>query len=719
MMKRSVAALCGALIIAVCGLSVGCASDERERSETEPPTRNDAAFTQSLTDTEKEFNGLFDNPGNFPVSFVYGGVYYDGLRGFTVESRSDTLSGAKRTLNIKLSHPDKKLAVTVEAAVYPNYDAYEWTVWFANEGKTDSAVLSDVWACDMSLKGANPYIKGNMGDYGGYFVPYEKKLGDDSLVFDADTGRSSEQYLPYFNVETDSGGVMTAVGWPGTWRTEFKYDGTSTRMLATGTTGLYAYLKPGERIRTALMAFVRYYERDEAHAVNKWRRWAIDCNMPYEDAAETHKVQATATVGFVSDTPQGWYRGGSEFENSGTWRSSYEAVKSRGLRFDYHWFDAGWYTDPGGSSLPDSWFGVGSWTIDSAKWPQNTLKEYTDKMEEGLGVKGTLMWFEVERFHGAVDVFQSTYGANPDWLIPAQGENYLVWHGNDEAVDWLFAKIVTAMDKAGADVYREDHNFAPAAAFRAGDALQGANRSGITENFHFQGKFKLWERIIDWQKRTGRPAFIEMQSAGGNRQDLSLLRYSVSFFRSDSDIVLDPPFTVSKVNTLNKWIPFGGVLFGRVSETDGTNPRDKYQWRSAYSSNLCVPLQFQNLTEETWSLLQWGLEEFDKYKEYVFYDFYELTPVKPLYDKQQWVSRMYYDPVSKRGVLETFNFPDSKENVKVIKLQGVDPDLWYSLTDPDGINGTSVIKGSELIKGYEIYLSPRSSSLIWIDSINL
>lgn len=722
MRKRKLLILLQVLIFSFSAVFGGCSANQQAKTDYGQKTaqKNSVKEDDSMTNkTQREFEFFMNDKEEIPVSFVYGGTFYDGLKGFTKVDTVDVTEGEKRSLTTKFLHSDQKLLVTVDAAFYKDYDAYEWTVWFENVGTTDSRVLSDLWGADFELEGANPVVKGNLGDYAGHFAPFTRDLAKGDQVFDANTGRSAEQFLPYFNLETDDGGVAMAIGWPGTWRAEFQKDGNKTRILANGTTGLKTYLKPGEKVRTALMAFVRYYNRDEDEATNKWRRWVIDCNMPYETAQKTNKVPAVASVGFVSDTPFGWYRGGSEFENSTTWEDSYNAVYQRGLKFDYHWFDAGWYLDPRGSSLPDSWFSVGSWTVDRTKWPGNSLREYTDSMEKGLGVKGTIMWFEVERFHGAPIDINSAYGLDTDWLIPAQDSNFLVWHGNPDATDWLFNKITSAMTLAGADVYREDHNFPPVAAFRVGDALQGENRKGITENLHFQGKFKLWERIIDWQARTGRPTFIEMQSAGGNRQDLALLRYSVSFFRSDSDIVLNPPATVSKINALNKWIPFGGVLFGRVVDTDSTNPRDKYQWRSTYSSHISVPLQFRNLNEDTWKLLEWGLEEFEKYKEYVFYDFYELTPWKPLYVEDQWVSRMYYDKTLKKGVLETFNFPKTGETSTVVKLKGLDPNQYYSLTDPDGINGVSIIKGKDLMNGYRIYLQPRSSSLLWIDPVEI
>ncbi|MDR1094206.1 MAG: alpha-galactosidase, partial [Clostridiales bacterium] len=630
--------------------------------------------------------------------------------------RTEKTEGAKTSVTLDFRAPDGKLTVTAECAVYRDYDAYEWTVWFANADQSNTAVLSDIWAADMKFAGANPVLKGNYGDHAATYTPFTRDLAQETAVLEGTSGRATQQWMPYFNIETDAGGVMAAIGWPGTWKAEFSRDGDAVRYLGAGTTGFAAYLEPGERARTPLMAFVRYFERDEDLATNKWRRWYIDCNMPYEEAGSAEKVQPMASVAFLSDTPKGWYTGGSEFEDSTTWRASYETVKAQGLKFDYHWFDAGWYVDSAGNSLPDSWAATGTWELDSKKWPGDTFKEYTSTMSEGLGTK-SMLWFEPERINANPRALELNFGFKPQWLLPQMSGQYLADYTQSECVNWVFGRIKAAMEKCGISLYREDFNTNPVYAFRAGDALRGgAGREGITENLYYQGHFDLWDRVIAWCAETGRSTFIDVSASGGNRNDLETLRRAVPLFRSDSDITFNVPFALSKVNALNKWLPFGGLLFGRLSETNDTNPRDKYQWRAAYSTHIAVCLQFQKLTPETWELLRWGLEEFNRFKPYLYYDFYELTDWKPLFDKKQWVSRLYFDSASGKGAWQTFRLPDSPEARKKIVVRGVDPDKWYRLTDPDNLNGAARVKGSELLAGYDLYLpAARTASLIWID----
>ena len=670
-----------------------------------------------LTKAQSQFDNYFTSLSTIPISFVYGDKFYNGFSGFKITSQSTLVENDQSKLFIKLAHPDKVLTVTIEAVMYNAYDAYSWTVYFENSGSVDSEIIQALSAADLTVKGGNPVIKNNLGDYGGHFAPVSYPLTDEPLYFDANTGRSTEELMPYFNIETDEGGAMMAIGWSGTWNAQFSKTEDGVKVKATGTSGLKTYLKPGEKIRTARMVFVSYDKRDESLATNKWRKWMINCNMPHESISDDTPVQPASIVGFVSDTEWGWYRGGSGDENHETWQKSYDTLKARDLKFDYHWFDAGWYEASGGGTLAgNNWWPVGSWIIDSVKWPENTLNQYLTTVKNGLAKKGSVMWFEVERLNGNF-IDMNRLGANPIWYLPEYGQNYVLNLGNKDARDWIYNRIISTMASAGATIYRQDHNFTPSSAFSTGDMEQGPNRTGITENLYFQGEYELWEKIIQWQIRTGRPPYIEGQSAGGNRQDIEILQYMVSFFRSDSDITLDPAAAVSKINALNKWIPFGGVLFGQLSGRSDTNDRTKFQWRSSYSSTHCLCLQFQNLNEDTWNLITWGLEEFNKYKTYTFYDFYELTPWKPLYKNDQWSARMYFDEATDKGVLEVFNFANTKENKTVVKLKGVNPNHLYTLTDPDGINGVRVISGKALLEGYEIYLSPENSSILWIDPV--
>ena len=81
--------------------------------------------------TLDKYTAMLEDLATLPVSFVYDGAEYRGLDTkaggpFKEKSRRFTASGDGRKLSttVELAFRDK-LAVTLEAAVYPDYCAYE------------------------------------------------------------------------------------------------------------------------------------------------------------------------------------------------------------------------------------------------------------------------------------------------------------------------------------------------------------------------------------------------------------------------------------------------------------------------------------------------------------------------------------------------------------------------------------------------------------------
>src|SRR5690606_25521371 len=106
------------------------------------------------------------------------------------------------------------------------------------------------------------------------------------LTFRSVNGRPTHILFPYFNLEHGDGGALLALGWGGTWEAEFTaQDERVTRFRGTGTNDLRTYLRPGERIRTALVAVLPYGVSDEDLATNLSRRWYLYHNLPRKNAA--------------------------------------------------------------------------------------------------------------------------------------------------------------------------------------------------------------------------------------------------------------------------------------------------------------------------------------------------------------------------------------------------------------------------------------------------
>ena len=76
------------------------------------------------------------------------------------------------------------------------------------------------------------------------------------------------------------GGLILAVGWPGQWAASFARDAASGLQVTAGQELTHLYLKPGEEIRTPLMALLFWKGTDPVRAQNLWRRWMLAHNVP-------------------------------------------------------------------------------------------------------------------------------------------------------------------------------------------------------------------------------------------------------------------------------------------------------------------------------------------------------------------------------------------------------------------------------------------------------
>ena len=93
-------------------------------------------------------------------------------------------------------------------------------------------------------------------------------------------GRPNNSAFPYYNLQMPGGGILMAIGWPGEWASSFTRDGDRNLHVTAGQQIVHLYLKPGEEIRSPLMALVFWKGADVVAAQNIWRRWMIAHNLP-------------------------------------------------------------------------------------------------------------------------------------------------------------------------------------------------------------------------------------------------------------------------------------------------------------------------------------------------------------------------------------------------------------------------------------------------------
>lgn len=650
-----------------------------------------------------------EHPETIPFSFVYGGKEYSGFSSeyFILQEKKTDTAGDKESTRFVFSFA-KQLKVTLLLTHYFSHGATEWTVWFENTSSENSDVLENI-KTELVFEGANPVLKGILGDHGNLYAPYRKDLLEAPVEFSSDSGRATHGNFPYFNLEYGDGGAMLAIGWAGTWKASFSSDGEKTTYTASAVNGMQTYLKPGEKIRTALFVCAPYTVRDEDYATNFWRDWYIKHNMPKADATGAD-MEPFSTCCLASDTglPNS---DGSISERYYTWKPSLEKMFEENVKVDFRWFDAGWYVRPDGESEETRWWStVGTWELDPVKWPGRTFLESTDFAREH-GMK-TLVWFEPERVTDPENLAKN-FGYNTDWAIRVDGGKTISNNIGDPACfDWTVGRICKMLRENKVEMYREDNNCDAAALWKYLDRREGENRLGITECKLIDAHYRMWDEIIACTLSYGGCGFVDSCASGGGRNDLESMRRGVPILRSDNDRTT-ASLRLSMTTSFNRWIPFCGANTKEKKEQLAlTGISDPYVWRASYLPALNVDSQFVQDPDQDFDILRFGLNEWKRINRYLLKEFYVLTPWHSEQERDSFTAYSFFDPESETGVLLAFRGEDCTESEVSLCLpftQGKD----YILTDAD--SGKTITTKDE----FDLYFEcPRQARLLFVKRKN-
>ena len=326
-----------------------------------------------------------------PFSFRYGDQPVDSLlSGWTKTTRSEQLSAGREQYTITWKDPKTGLEVRSVAVRYGDFPVVEWTVYFKNAGAANTPILADIQALDVAFqRGADSaefVLNGNKGDFeaADSYEPFRLELraarrdynnkGEHRFSPGA-SGRSSHGPTgwPYFNLQMPGEGIIIAVGWPGQWACSFTRDETTGLAVRAGQELTHLYLKPGEEIRTPLIAMLFWKGVDVVRSQNLWRRWYMAHNLPRVKGVPQPPVAQVHTTGSLEDIPR------------------IEEMLAAGIQFDNCWRDAQtpgekpltWWpseTGPYNKTVhprASPWWNSGTWDIDRTKYPEG-FKPFSD-----------------------------------------------------------------------------------------------------------------------------------------------------------------------------------------------------------------------------------------------------------------------------------------------------------------------------------------------------
>jgi len=636
-----------------------------------------------------------------PFSFAYCGEPFVGLMGnWALKRATRRLDENRAEHAVAWNDPETGLAVRCMAIEYHDFPVVEWTVYLKNTGASQTPIISDLQALDAGFErcsaGNDPFVLHHQlgtTNSPSDFQPMRTFLDPGAKTRIAPVGaRPTGTDLPYFNLEMPGHGVIVVVGWPGQWAAQFTADKAGDLRVRAGQELTHFRLYPGEEVRSPLVV-LQCWQGDRIRAQNIWRRWMLAHNLPRPNG-RTLAPMSGACDG--NDFP-------GMLTNAKGEKEYIDRYLEEGIRPDFWWIDAGWYSIPSGY---DDWTQTGTWEADKKRYP-NGLREVSD-YARAKGMK-TIAWFEPER------VTRGTWlEKHPEWLfaesdegdphgVPNDGRRQYSGDlaygrrldlGNPEAWNWLVNHIDQLLTEEGIDVYRQDYNWeGPLGSWRRNDP---EDRQGITEIKYVMGYLAYFDELL---RRHPDMPFIDTCAGGGQRMDLETLRRAVPLWRCDGADVSD----VRQCQTygLSFWVPYHGT---------GIAGDGQYTARSDMVPFLALMWNMKDKALN-YPMLRRIMAEWRETAACCLGDYYPLTPYS--LGDDAWMAWQFDCPEKGAGMMQVFRRANSPFESARFQLKGLVPGARYTVKNLD-VEGAVEMTGKELMEqGLPVILSNRPKAAIY------
>lgn len=648
----------------------------------------------------------------WPFSFLLDGARVEKSEGWTVERVLREPDAGQQAMTLTARHPDHGLSLRVEAVRHLRHPVVEWTVHLEQATSGRCPLISDLLGLDASWQHGKdqPFLlRTHVGDDNvlrSIFQPVEHDLhygritlAPSSNAGQVAEGRCSSGAFPYLTVE-EAGfgrcheremqrGFFLAIGWPGRWSAEIAREGNRLRIRA-GQERLRCRLRPGESVRSPLIALCFFEGPDRLRAGNLWRRWMLACNLPRLEGVLPPPMLEASTCGFFDEMGRA---------TEANQIAYIDRHRQAALPITHWWMDAGWYPCRPACLDKNSWWVTGTWEVDRQRFP-NGLRAITDHARSH-GIR-SIVWFEPERVAGGTELRQ-----HPEWLLadPEQrqfgsetplsreivGSNRLLDLGNSEALAWLIGRVSALIESEDIDVYRQDFNFNPLPFWRGNDP---PGREGLTENHHTTGYLAYWDALR--QRFPG--LLIDSCASGGRRLDLETMRRAVTLHPTDH-AYQDLEVKQTLRHTLFQWLPFFG---GPVMPLDRV---DAYAFRS--TMGLSTVFGYDLEQPHDLDLLRKLTTEWREVAELFYGDYYPLTRWSLADDA--WMAWQFHRHEQGDGLIQVFRRAQSPLESAAFGLHGLDPAARYVFHDYDQ-PGDTIHTGSDLAAGWLIAIPERRTA---------
>lgn len=622
-------------------------------------------------------NNIFQLPieNEIPFSFKYGGrLFQHLLPAWDFLREPPTLFWAD---------PETGLGVMADVTTHET-GAVEWQLTFTNTGTKPTLILQDVWAVSVIIPGnrgwresawVHQLNKGSLCKEDDWLPTVTEMIPGSLLKFSPLNGHSSSGACPFFNVEWEGGGVITAIGWTGQWRAEIAW-GTKTEIRA-GVERIHLSLMPGESIcGPSIMQL--YWEGDIEDSYNQFRKTMLDHVYP-----RSYGVVVEPPIAHLSTAGYEWNWGTEDDV-----LSHLEAVKDLGfetLWMDAYYFKGGFPRGQGNHRHPEFWCAhsaAADGLVDEKRFPRG-LGFIGDKVHEAD--MEWLVWVGIE------DVRPNTWldQDHPEWLLSAEGHSSKLFNfGNEEARAWMADYLVWMVRRFKMDWLRLD--CCPGTKPYWHEADRDRGRIGMTEIRWVEGLYWVLDHVLETYPNLK----IDNCDGGGRRIDLEMCKRSIPLWRTDfttptierGDPNRGAMLTQTTIAGLSRYVPLNSC--GGFSE-------EPYWFRSAFNGGIGV---LEDCRPEFYprERMTAAIEEAKRIREYFHGNLYFLTEV--VIDPAAWHAFQYHLPDEDRGIAMIFRRHDCTDDCIDICLREIKEWALYSVNvwdDYDSVT-TSTLSGRDL-----------------------
>jgi len=663
-------------------------------------TAQDAAFIEKLA-----------NRTSF--SFVYGGKESkDLLPAWNRSSRRAVLADGRERITTVWRDPASGLEVSRELIRFEGSPALEVMLRLRNAGAADTPIIEKILPLDFTfaLPGAGDaifhYVLGSAvrpssADVQGMsrdFSPVEKKLdagAEATLVHYVMQGYNHvESYLPFFDLQWRTGGLIGGIGWSGQWRIRAASGSTREVALQAGQEITHLVLRGGESIRTPRVLLLEWSGADRIAGHNLFRRLLVKHYVPriggevqlppiahtpdyllmFEDMAKKTGCNPLDILPTIKASEIGTkYIDQGPALNWVTEENQLDLLRRLpDIGLDTYWLDAGWFEGlwPGGR---------GSWV------PKKEFPRGLKPIGEAAHARGLkfLLWFDPEGVAPG-SLIQKQY---PEWVLhqPQEGTWGGIYKWSDPAaLNYMTGLIAGYIRDWGIDIYRNDRNTCPLPFWQEADA---PDRRGIAEIRQIEGMYAFFDALlVQFPKLT-----IDNANWRGTGPDLEMMKRSLGCLTRSELTSSGLPYPTSDqahTTELSLWIPLDSNLL---------HMPDPYNFRSTMTTGIGIGM---NLISPYVPLneLRTGIAELKSVRQYWLGDYYPLAPGG--LDETVWAGYQFHRADLNSGFALLFRRPKAAEKTFTAGLRGLDPKARYTVTFAESfdVKETRTITGAELAK---------------------